>query len=595
MKNQLKVFFWALKYSFIISPLRFLFNLLIVIVSSLSPVILAVYSGIIIEHVIQLIASDRNGMLIFREVVILGILFVLNKFLFYGSGIITSALDIKINTKIKEKLVNIIRNVSLKEFDNMEFNNDLNLAKDGFDSLLIVADNFYYFVGELSAIVSTLIVIANIFPIALIFICISFIVGYYLNMRSKKIQRNFWEETVNERRYSDYLIRIMTNRENAKEIRSFKLQSLFMPIWTEIRDRLRNKSIEINKESSAKFAQYQIFMDLINILVLVMAIISAHYGNMQIEDIIILWQLNAVALVGVQTINSAYSEIYYNNSKLEKAQSFIQKFSFQKTDKCHTKKNEKNVFTAENVCFAYKKGEEILKNISLCIPKNQSVAIIGENGSGKSTLIKILMGLYKPDSGNVFIDGINTREIDNDYIQQNIGAVFQDFICYPFSLRENIGYGCIDKIENDQSIIEAAVKGDIKYIIDKAETLSKPMGKTLAKHGLEISGGEWQRIALSRAYMGDKPIMVFDEPASKLDPKAELKQFEEIKNMLTEKTAILVSHRIGFARLAQRIIVMKSGKIVEDGTHEELIAKNGEYYKLLSEQAKWYDLDRERE
>lgn len=590
MKNQLKVFFWALKYSFIISPLRFLFNLFIVVISSILPVTLAAYSGIVVERIVQLVASEGDGELIFREVIILGVFFVMNRFLFYGSGIITSALDIKINTKIKEKLVNIIRNVSLKEFDDAEFNNELNLAKEGFDSLLIVADNFYCFVGEVVAIASTLIVIGSIFPLALIFICISFVVGYYLNMRSKKIQRNFWVETVGERRYSDYLMRIMTSRENAKEIRSFGLQSVFMPMWTEIRSKLRNKSVEINKESSAKFAQYQMFMDLINILILVMAIIAAHYGNIQLGDIVVLWQLNAVALVGVQTINSAYSEIYYNNSKLEKARGFIKKFSPEITDKRQSRKYTDNAFVAHNVSFAYKKGDEVLKSVSLSISRKQSVAIIGENGSGKSTLIKVLLGLYKPDSGDVYIDGINTREIDNEYIQRNIGVAFQDFICYPFSLRENIGYGYIDKIEDDECIIEAADKGDIKYILDRAGTLSRFMGKSLTEDGLEISGGEWQRIALSRAYMGDKPIMVFDEPASKLDPQVELKQFEQIRNMMTEKTAILVSHRIGFARLAQRIIVMKSGRIVEDGTHEELISRKGEYYRLLSEQAKWYDL-----
>lgn len=308
-----------------------MFNLLIVVISSILPVTLAAYSGIVVERIVQLVALGGDGDLILREMAILGIFFVMNRFLFYGSGIITSALDIKINTKIKEKLVNIIRNVSLKEFDDSNFNDELNLAKEGFDSLLIVADNFYYFVGEVVAIVSTLIVIGSIFPVALIFICISFFVGYYLNMRSKKIQRNFWVETVGERRYSDYLMRIMTSRENAKEIRSFGLQALFMPMWTEIRSKLRNKSVEINKESSVKFAQYQMFMDMINILILIMAIIAAHYGNMQLGDIVVLWQLNAVALVGVQTINSAYSEIYYNNSKLEKARSFIKRFSPEHT------------------------------------------------------------------------------------------------------------------------------------------------------------------------------------------------------------------------------------------------------------------------
>ncbi len=488
------------------------------------------------------------------------------------------------------RLINVVGNVSLKEFDDAKFNDDLNLAKDGFESLLEVADNFYNFVGETVAVISTLIVIAYIFPAALLFIVVSFFIGYHLNMRSKKIQRNFCSETVRERRYCDYLKRIMTSRENAKEIRSFGLQSMFIPIWKKMKGELRSRYIEIDKESKLKFAQYQFFMDFINIIILVMAIIKTCNGEMQVGDIIVLWQLNMVALTSVQTINGAYSQLYYNNGKIEKSRDFVEKFVVAKDNGQLQEEKKDIVFRADNVSFSYNSGEEVLKNISLSIRRNQSVAIIGENGSGKSTLIKVLSGLYKPDFGDTYINGINTKEISKEYIQQNIGAAFQDFICYPFTLRENIGYGYIDKIDDDECINAAAKKGNISYILDRAGTLSKFMGKSLTKDGIEISGGEWQRIALGRAYMGDKPIMIFDEPASKLDPQAELKQFEQIRDMMTEKTSILVSHRIGFARLAQRIIVMKDGRIVEDGTHEELISRNGEYLRLLSEQAKWYDL-----
>lgn len=488
MKKQIKVFFWALKCSFIISPLRFIFNLLLVIVSSVLPVALATYSGSVSEHIIELAGMGGEYKFIFKEIVILGLIFVMNKFLFYGSGIITSAFDIRINAKIKERLINVVGNVSLKEFDDAKFNDDLNLAKDGFESLLEVADNFYNFVGETVAVISTLTVIAYIFPAALLFIVVSFFIGYHLNMRSKKIQRNFWSETVRERRYCDYLKRIMTSRENAKEIRSLGLQSMFMPIWKKMKGELRSRYIEIDKESKLKFAQYQFFMDFINIIILVMAIIKTCNGEMQVGDIIVLWQLNMVALTSVQTINSAYSQLYYNNGKIEKSRDFVEKFAAAKDNGQSQEEKKDIVFRADNVSFSYNSGEEVLKNISLSIRRNQSVAIIGENGSGKSTLIKVLSGLYKPDFGDTYINGINTKEISKEYIQQNIGAAFQDFICYPFTLRENIGYGYIDKIDDDECINAAAKKGNISYILDRVGTLSKFMGKSLTKDGIEISG-----------------------------------------------------------------------------------------------------------
>jgi len=243
-----------------------------------------------------------------------------------------------------------------------------------------------------------------------------------------------------------------------------------------------------------------------------------------------------------------------------------------------------NSYVLKDAQFSYIEGKPALKNINLTIKQGETIAIVGENGSGKSTLAKVLLGLYPVEKGEVYI----LNEKIKDTKQDNIGAAFQDYMQYPFTFRENVGFGFINKLYNDDEINLAAKQGGAEVILDELG-IEKVLTKTMIDDGAELSGGQWQRIAISRANMNQKPIMIFDEPAAKLDPIAELRQFTKIQQVLKGRTAILISHRIGFAKLAGRILVVKEGEIIEDGTHEELVANNGEYKKMLEEQTQWYD------
>lgn len=231
---------------------------------------------------------------------------------------------------------------------------------------------------------------------------------------------------------------------------------------------------------------------------------------------------------------------------------------------------------AKDLCFAYKNNQEVLHHINLTIPKGQIVALVGENGSGKSTLVQVLMDVYKPTSGQVFHKG-------------TIGTFFQDFFILHKSVRENVGMGNIEHIEDRRMVQEAIIKGGAEKLVDrlpnKMDTLLR---KEVYPEGVELSGGERQKIGIARASMGHHDILILDEPASALDPIAELAQFQQIRDNLEGNTAILISHRIGFARLADRILVLDKGEIVEDGTHETLMSRNGLYADMYRQQAAWY-------
>ena len=218
------------------------------------------------------------------------------------------------------------------------------------------------------------------------------------------------------------------------------------------------------------------------------------------------------------------------------------------------------------------------------------VALVGENGSGKTTLVKLLLGLYKPDSGEILFMGHPYSTIMNSYLRSKIGVFFQEFILLHKSIGDNVGYGDVVYIHDTEKILDAIEKGGAgKLLHQLPRGLDTIIGKQVDKKGVELSVGEKQRIGVARAHMSDKDILIFDEPASALDPISEMEQFLNIKNKLNGRTAILVSHRLAFARLADKILVMSGGKIVESGTHQDLIKVNGVYAKLFQTQAKWYD------
>jgi len=248
------------------------------------------------------------------------------------------------------------------------------------------------------------------------------------------------------------------------------------------------------------------------------------------------------------------------------------------------------VFAFRNVSFGYLENQEVLYNISFTIRKGEIIALVGDNGAGKSTLVKLMLGLYAPKKGECRFEGIPYSQLTQEYLYSKIGVIFQDFTQYHLTIRENIAFGDIRQLNNDQALMEAAHKGQAEKLINQqAKGLDTFLGRQFIDEGIELPGGEWQRIGLARAHVSDKEVLILDEPAAKLDPVSEMQQFMEIKNSLRGRTAVLVSHRLGFARLADRIFVLCDGQLVEVGTHEQLMQANGHYAQMFRAQAEWYD------
>lgn len=230
----------------------------------------------------------------------------------------------------------------------------------------------------------------------------------------------------------------------------------------------------------------------------------------------------------------------------------------------------------------------VLNNLNFEIHQGQLAALVGENGAGKTTIVKLLARLYDPTEGEIKIGENNLKDCPVEFIRKNISVVFQDFNHYQMLVRENIGVGDVTEIENIKKINDVAnLTGVDKFIHTLPLGYDTQLGRWFEK-GQELSIGQWQRIALARGFMRDAPILIFDEPTSHLDARAEAEIFEALEKFRKDKIVIIISHRLKTVRMADKIIVLQKGTIVEDGKHEELMENKGLYHQLFSLQAEGY-------
>ena len=239
--------------------------------------------------------------------------------------------------------------------------------------------------------------------------------------------------------------------------------------------------------------------------------------------------------------------------------------------------------------FRYpQRTEPALRDVTRTVRAGERVALVGANGAGTTTLVKVLTGLYRPTAGRVLYDGRDLAALDPAAVRDLQAAVFQDHVHYAYTLDENVGYGRSERLDDPGAIAAAAAQGGADAV---AQALPQGYATLLTREfsgGTELSGGQWQRVAVSRGFMRDALLIVLDEPTAALDPQAEADVFRRFAAMAGGRTAMLVSHRLGSARLCDRVLVQREGRLAEQGTHDELVAAGGEYARMWALQSQWY-------
>jgi ATP-binding cassette subfamily B protein len=246
-------------------------------------------------------------------------------------------------------------------------------------------------------------------------------------------------------------------------------------------------------------------------------------------------------------------------------------------------------FEFRNVSFTYPGTDRtVLKNFSLTLSPGERIALIGENGQGKTTVVKLITRLYDPTEGQILLDGVDLREYSLEDLHRQIGVIFQDFMRYEMTARENIAVGRIDQPHQQTDIESAAQKSLADTVVSKlSDGYDQMLGRRF-EGGVELSGGEWQKIALARAYLRDAQLLILDEPTAALDARSELEVFERFAELTEGKMALLISHRFSTVRMADRIVVLSGGRLIEEGNHQQLMAANGVYAGMFEMQAASY-------
>ncbi|MFK5710808.1 ABC transporter ATP-binding protein [Lysinibacillus boronitolerans] len=392
-----------------------------------------------------------------------------------------------------------------------------------------------------------------------------------------------------------YIQFMLRDRSTSKEIRLFKLGEYFITKWKTKSNELLNKTLKLLRKAQIYAVGGEGISAFFYLLAALIIILLIQNHSLTIGEFVAVGQ-------AVQNTQSSINSIAKRFGAFKEEIFYIKDY-FELVDYYH--ENDNNVqgiesfpktlklgITLKDVSFNYiNSDKEVLKNISLHVNPGEKIAIVGENGSGKTTFVKCLSGLYPLAKGQIFFDNIEIKSIKEHELFNNITVVFQDFIKYPYTIKENIHLGNISRSENLNSIVEVSKKAGVHDFVTKFEKGYETYLGRILEDGEDISGGQWQRIALARSLFKNGEIFILDEPTAALDPIAELEVFEKFDLLTKNKTTFFISHRMASAKIADRILVFKEGEIVETGSHEELMRLKGEYYSLFNMQAKWYNSD----
>lgn len=452
-------------------------------------------------------------------------------------------------------------------------NNLVAVGQNGI-SLIAVTGLLFYFHWSIAAI-----------------LFLSVIPGIFVRIRYSNKMYYWQRKRTQTERKAEYFNLMLTGENYAKELRLFEFGNLFKHKFSNLRKILRLERLTISKSRSfADFiAQSAAIIPVFGSFVFI-AYRTIH-SMITLGDMVMFFQAFQKGLNCLKEVLAGIANLYEDNLFLYNLFEFLDlKPKVKKPASSHPiPKPIKDGIIFDNVTFKYPTGKRtVLKDISLSIKPGEVIALVGENGSGKTTLIKLLCRLYDPTGGAITIDSINLKQFETNSLRREISVIFQDYAHYYMTARENIWLGDIDLQPDDIKIADAACNSGADELISR---LPKGYETTLGKffdQGEQLSIGEWQKIALARAFLRNAQIVVLDEPTSSMDAKSEYEVFKKFRDLVKGHTAILISHRFSTVKMADRIFVLENGKVLESGSHKQLLSHNGKYAQLFEKQAQHY-------
>lgn len=554
-------------------------------------VILPYITMINTQEIINRIQIGLSIRLILKRLIIfliLGILYIISSNL-YNFLILKykEYLYLELNKKFLDNSLKF----NLKDFENPEVYNIIQRAEQE------IGIRPYNIIISLLSIISQSVNLISAFLILTKW-HLTLIIGFILlaSFASKyfiSISKNEYDILMNRTNYerkSWYISHLLIKDEYIKEVRLFGLSKYLIQQFIELRSRFFKENVDVLKRQYIFSKIYQLMNYVISFFIIFLAIYESTQGILLVGTAMTYINTSSKIENAIQNIVSNIFGIYKDSLYIDN----IKKYFNYESNKFYGNKTLKNITTIEfvNVSFKYPNREVYaIRNTSFKIKKGEILAIVGENGSGKTTIIKLLNGLYDEYEGNILINGIEIREIDKKSLRNCLATLFQDYNKYQFTIKENIGFGSIDNLDDIEKIKYSAKKGGADQFINCLPNNYTQQVGYWFEGGTQLSGGQWQKLGLSRLFMKNADCLILDEPTASLDPFSELEIFKQLYQNSNEKINIIITHRFINTVFANKIIVLKNGEIIEKGKHDELLKQDGFYKDMFDIQSRGITLN----
>jgi len=572
----------------------FRFNKMIVAGSILISCLLAMLSNALIvlsKWTIDSLAAASFSMFIWfagLTVAVHAMKFIFVSISQYGNKLLGESYSVK----AESELIDFVNRKALLEKEHPGFRARLNILRSCLSKYFESYTAIIQFIEiSFAAVISMIIIMSKVWLIGIVIIVLSLVKGYFdFSMIKKRIRH---DETVHRKNvFSNYYLGLLTNNEFQKELMLFQAVNFF-----------KNRLLNVKKEVLSLDMGMERATIKVSIIGQLCSIISLGFTMLYVAYQIYNKQLTVGDFVAI-TMAASLAEtnmhiMQYSITRLVESAKYIRmlrdeedKASEQLEQQAVLQGNTDFIFENEirlsNLAFTYpNRMVPAVKHISASIKKGDKIVILGSNGSGKTTLIKLLLGLYPVKKNMITVDGVSLDQIVPSKIWSRSTMLFQDYIPYMTTIRENIAVGKLEDVDNDERINEMLRRVGFDIGKDFPKGLDTNLGY-LSDESVNLSGGQWQRLALARAFFRDSELIILDEPTSALDPISEVNLLESIMDDYKDKTIIIVSHRVGIAKRADQILYMKDGEIKEMGTHSGLIERRGDYFGMWSKQVEWY-------
>lgn len=502
--------------------------------------------------------------------------------------VLQSQLTNHVNSLMIRKAISL----DLQFFEDPVFYDMLQNARRQADtSALAIVNSMLQMVQQTITLVSLVALLLRFSPWLAVIVFVSAIPAFL--SQSQYAERAFRAVTrrAPEARLLNYLEMLLTGNESVKEIKLFGLGLPLLKRYQELFVRFYEEDLAIARRRTFAGLGWGLLSNLSYYGSYAWIVLRTVASRITLGDMTMFLGIFRQSQSSIRSLLDSLNRLYESNLYLDNLMDYLRLEPLLVTAE-HPRAAPEPILQGiefRHVSFCYPGSDVyVLRDINLHIRPGERIALVGLNGAGKTTLIKLLTRLYDPTEGQVLLDGVDLREYDLTSLHQRFGVIFQDFVRYQFSVRENIGFGQIDALDDMVRIRDAADRGGAAPIIEKMpQGYETVLGRRWEK-GQELSGGQWQKIALARAFMRKAEVLVLDEPTSALDAEAEYEVFRRFGELMEGRIAVLISHRFSTVRMADRIVVLSAGKIIELGSHAELIALDGAYARLFNLQAEGY-------